>query len=253
MKRSRLLAIAGLVLLIGTGTLAEETSYIMTPEEMKTVWQESCAQMNTQFDMDITTLDQISPYFRHNSDLIITSLPMEGDLPYEQALENAKTVLTDKFDISAEEWEAMGVYPRLQDYVYLDNESEWEFYFTPVRDIDVTDTHPIPEGGEYLAVIGARTGETQKAVWYSGGLTEPILEEKAWEAALIRSEMSPEAFAEAFAPAVVHHYDRKLGVCLAFIYHRTADTPGGDNHVYQVLLDYRTGDVIEMEYTNGVG
>ena len=54
MKRSPLLIAAGLVLLCGTGSLAEETNCLMTREEMKAVWQESCARMNTQFEMEIT-------------------------------------------------------------------------------------------------------------------------------------------------------------------------------------------------------
>ena len=253
MKPSPLLIAAGLVLLCGTGSLAEESNFLMTREEMKAVWQESCARMNTQFEMEITMPEELSPYFRHGNDLIITSLPMEGDLPLEKALERAKTVLRDKFDIPSDELDAMGVYPRLQDYVYLEDESEWEFYFTPVRDTDVTVWHPLPDGGEYLAVIGARTGNVIKAVWYREGLAEQILEEKAWEAALMASEMSPQEFAETFAPAYVHHYDRQAGTCLAFVYHQTADQTGGDNHVYQVVLDCRTGDVVEMEYTNGVG
>ena len=250
MKKPLLCAAAGLLLLCSTGALADTPAYIMTREEMEAVYQRSHQRMNTSGWFDIITLDEL-PVDSHAQR--ITSLPMEGDLPYDEALRLAKTTLHDKYGVSMEELDAMGVYPRLLDYVQQDAQSEWEFFFTPVRDIDFRLKHELPVGGEYLAVLGARTGETLEVKWYSGGLAEQILEEIAWEAALLRSEMSPQAFAEAFAPAYVHHYDREKGVCLAFVYSRTADQPGGDNHVYQVLIDYRRGDVVGIEYTDGVG
>ena len=250
MKQFLLSLSAGLLLLCGTGALAEEPAYIMTREEMQAVYEQSHQRMNTSGWFDIVTLDEMPADSQARR---ITSLPMEGDLPFEEALTLAKTVLQDKFDIPADELDAMGVYPRLLDYVHTDEESEWEFFFTPVRDIDFRMKHALPDGGEYLAVIGARTGNVVDAVWYRGGLTEQILIEKAWEAALLRSEMNPQVFEDTFAPAYIHHYDRELGICLALIYHRTADQPGGDNHVFQVIIDYDTGRVIELEYTDGVG
>jgi len=250
MKKPLLCLTAGLLLLCGTGALADTPAYIMTREEMQAVYEQSHQRMNTTGWFDIVTLNELPADSLARR---ITSLPMEGDLPYDEALRLAKTILQDKFDIPAEELDAMGIYPRLLDYVHTDEESEWEFFFTPVRDIDFRMKHALPDGGEYLAVIGARTGNVINAVWYRGGLTEQVLEEKAWEAALIRSEMSPQEFAEAFAPAFVHHYDQELGICLALVYHNTADQPDGDSHVYQVVIDYRTGDVLGIEYTDGVG
>ena len=40
---------------------------------------------------------------------------------------------------------------------------------------------------------------------------------------------------------------------LTLLYARTADEPGGDATVYQVVQDVQTGRILRMERTNGVG
>ena len=82
----------------------------------------------------------------------------------------------------------MGVYPQLMDYVYMDSESEWEFYFTPLRDTDVMLDHDIPAEGEYRVVIGAQSGHVLSWHWYHNDkLTSTKLARLAEEAALAHS------------------------------------------------------------------
>lgn len=259
MKKILLSVSAGLLLLAGTGALAGEPAYLMTKDDMMAIYQQSFDRMNTTMDVDLITLDEVpeleKQYFRkRKEDLIISSLPMEGDKPYEDALWLAKNALMQHAGATEAELDAMGVYPQLMDYVYMDSESEWEFYFTPLRDTDVMLDHDIPAEGEYRVVIGAQSGHVLSWHWYHNDkLTSTKLARLAEEAALAHSGMDQEAFEAKFADGYVHHYNRSTTTCLALIYTHTVDQPGGDNHVYQVTLDYQTGEIVKLEYTEGVG
>ena len=71
------------------------------------------------------------------------------------------------------------------------------------------------------------------------------------EAALKASEMTAEDFAAYYQPAFVHHTWDDL--CKALVYAITVDQPEGDNHVYQITLNYKTGEVVSIDFTEGVG
>lgn len=302
-----------------------EGNYIMTEAEWAAVYQESFDQMNTTRDISVKTLDDLPAFEKEytqntgkerKEDLLFLSLPMEGDLPYEEALTIAKQALNSQFGTTEEDLAAMGVYPMFLDYIYMPNESEWEFYFTPRRDCDIDLDHEIPAGGEYRVVLGAQTGTIIDCFWYINDFfphhaqkawdagkqslvyewymkknffsmsaddqhhfyqllsdagyqpdeldivtSEQVLKEAsigeeklaaiAHQAALKASGMEEQAFNDYYAPAFVHHTWDDL--CLALVYAKTADQPDGDNHVYQVTLNYKTGEVVSVEYTNGVG
>lgn len=302
-----------------------EGNYIMTEAEWAAVYQESFDQMNTTRDISVKTLDDLPAFEKEytqntgkerKEDLLFLSLPMQGDLPYEEALTIAKQALSSQFGTTEEELAAMGVYPMFLDYIYMPNESEWEFYFTPRTGCDIDLDHDIPAGGEYRVVLGAQTGNIIDCFWYINDFF-PEYAQKAWDAgkqslvyewfgqknfyalsteeqyhfyqllagagyeldgypvmttqkmldensigreklcsmadqaALEASGMDEKAFRDYYAPAFVHHAWDDL--CLALVYTKTADQPDGDNHVYQITLNTQTGEVMSVEYTNGVG
>lgn len=253
----------GAAMLLMSGAQAAEPAYIMTREEMMAIYQQSFDRMNTTMEVNLMTLDELPAWekeytrnsgYERKDDLIISSLPMEGDKPYEDALWLAKNALIQHTGAIEAELDAMGVYPQLTDYVYMENESEWEFYFTPRRDTDILLDHEIPAGGEYRVVIGAQSGHVLSFHWYHNDkLTNGKLVNLAKEAAMAHANMDQEAFDSRFANGYLHHYNREDGTCLVLIYAHTADQPDGDNHVYQLTVDYRTGEIMKLEYTSGVG
>lgn len=261
MKKT-LLTVAAAVLLLGSAQAAEP-AYLMTKDDMMAICQQSFDRMNTTMDMNLMTLDELPAWEKEytqstgrerKDDLIISSLPMEGDLPYEDALWMARNALMQRTGATEAELDAMGVYPQLMDYVYMENESEWEFYFTPRTNTDIMLDHDIPAEGEYRVTIGAQSRCVLDWHWYSNDkLTNTKLARLAEEAALAHSGMDQETFENTFAPGFVHHYNRDTGTCLVLIYTHTADQMDGDNHVYQVILNYQTGETVKLEYTDGVG
>lgn len=263
MKKTMLIIAA--VLCLCTHACAQETApvYLMAKEDMLAIYQQSFDRMNTTMEVSLMTLDELPAWeeaytretgYERKEDLIISSLPMEGDKTYEEALRLAKSALEQFCGVAEETLDGMGVYPVLTDYVYMPDESEWEFYFTPRRDTDIMLDHDIPAEGEYRAIIGAQSGRVISCSWYHNNiLPNGKLAALAEEAALEASGMDAEAFADTYAPGQVHHYDQRTGTCLVLVYHKTADLPGGDSHVYQVIMDYQTGWIISMEYTDGVG
>ena len=259
MAKKLLCLAAALVMITGAAAQAAEPAYIMTREDMLAIYQQSFDRMNTTMEVEIITLDEVpeleKQYFRkRKDDLLISSLPMEGDKTYEDALWLARNALMQRTGVSEAELDAMGVYPRLIDYVYMPNESEWEFLFTPLRNADILQDHELPDGGVYRVVIGAQSGHTLDWHWNSReNVPSGRLIQLAQEAAMAHSGMDQEAFETKFADGTVHHYNRDTETCLVLIYTHTADQPDGDNHVYQVILNYRTGDIISLEYTEGVG
>lgn len=263
MAKKLLCLAAALVMITGAAAQTAEPAYIMTREDMLAIYQQSFDRMNTTMDVEIMTLDELPAWEKEytkntgrerKEDLLISSLPMEGDMNYEDALWMAKSVLMQRTGVTEAELDAMGVYPQLTDYVYMDNESEWEFYFTPRRDTDIMLDHDIPAEGEYRVAIGAQSGQVISFHWYSNiNFANGKLVNLAKEAALAHSGMDQEAFETRFADGYVHHYNRDTETCLVLIYTHTADQPGGDIHVYQVILNYRTGEIISLEYTEGVG
>lgn len=149
----------------------------MTVEEMQAIYQESFDKMNTTstYLPELKTMDDL-PAFEaeykkqtgrdRKEDLVFTSVPTENDMPYEVALAYAKALIADKYGTPESELDAMGVYPCFMDYVYLPDESEWEFYFTPRRDTDIDSDHAYDGPGEYRVSFTAQSGEVGLCNWY---------------------------------------------------------------------------------------
>ena len=170
--------------------LPAQAEYIMTEEEMTAIWQESFERMHTTGEMSLRTLEDLPAFeaeytaatgLERKEDLVFESLPMQGDMPYDEALGYARKLIIDKFGTPEEELDAMGVYPRLIDHIYTDRESEWEFYFTPRRDTDIHLDHDYESPGEYRVVFGARTGTVDYVNWYIDAFF-PDYARRTWEA-----------------------------------------------------------------------
>jgi len=69
------------------------------------------------------------------------------------------------------------------DYIYMDHESEWEFYFTPRRDTDVHLDHAYDAPGEYRVTFGAQTGTVSVCNWYIDAFF-PHYAQRTWDAGL---------------------------------------------------------------------
>ena len=187
MKKTTAMLLCLLLAGLCSGALGE---YIMTEEEMRAIWQESFDRMNTTGALDIRTLEDLPAFEQEYSartgrerkeDLVFESLPMEGDMPYDEALAYARRLILTKFGTPESELDEMGVYPRLVDYIYMDHESDWEFYFTPRRNTDVHLDHAYDAPGEYRVTFGAQTGTVAYVNWYIDGFF-PDYALRAWEA-----------------------------------------------------------------------
>jgi beta-lactamase regulating signal transducer with metallopeptidase domain len=193
-KRGLTMALGALLLTMAIGSsfaLAESRETTgwnaepMTAEEMVALWQDSFEKMGTtsslyytpdslvdQADLDAWLREFEKTYkeqtgLDRKDDLIVASTPGADDMPYDEALAHAKKMIMDKYGTPEEELDAMGVYPRLMDYAYQEDESEWEFYFTPICDIDIDmDRSDYPGPGEYRAHFTARSGEEVLCLWY---------------------------------------------------------------------------------------
>lgn len=162
----------------------------MTEEDLHAIYQDSFSRMNTRYDYDIMTSGELAAFeaeYTHSTgrerkeDLIISSLPGERDMPYEEALAYARQLIMDTFGTPESELDAMGVYPALWDYVYMDRENEWAFYFSSVRDADLMMDHPTPGPGEYRVEFGAETGDVLLCIWYIDDFW-PDYAQRAWDA-----------------------------------------------------------------------
>lgn len=153
--------------------LAQENDYIMTKEEMIAVWNASSGKMNTQSEWNdgIAGLEAYEAQVAASGgtlkeDMVISSLPREGDMPYEEALEFAYAQIIERFGTPREELEAMGVYPTFYEYPYMGKEPEWDIYITPRRDCDINLDHNYDAPGEYLVRFTAKSGELDFCNWY---------------------------------------------------------------------------------------
>lgn len=60
----------------------------------------------------------------------------------------------------------MGVYPQFYDAPYEEKASEWEFYFTPRKDVNIDEDHSYDAPGEYLIRVASPSGEVTDCFWY---------------------------------------------------------------------------------------
>ena len=85
--KKKWLTVAVAVLLLGSAQAADP-AYIMNREEMMAIYQQSFDRMNTTMEVNLMTLDELPAWekaytqntgYERKEDLIIASLPMEGD------------------------------------------------------------------------------------------------------------------------------------------------------------------------------
>lgn len=260
MLHAALLA-AALALAVPAALAQEWNATPMTEEEMRAVWQASFDRMGTTGTVDITSEEELRQLekdytartgLERKEDLVISSLPGAHDMPYEQALAFAKRALMEKYGVDEAELDAMGVYPRFIDYVYTEDESEWEFYFSSLTHMDIGLDHAIPAWGEYFVTFTAQSGEVLLCVQYQPTVSRDEARALARQAALAASKMTEAEFDAYYREGDVCCFEGEICYTV-LIYTKTADTPDGDNHVYQVRVDAESGEILSLEYTDGVG
>lgn len=183
-------------LLLGLACMGlARAEYIMTWEEMDAIYADSCERMRTTYDTEnlLTSRDFDLEAFEkeytaqtglaRKEDLLISSLPKEGDMSYDAALSYARELIFQTFGTPAAELDAMGVYPELIEFVYLDHQSEWAFYFTPRTDTEIMLDHEYDAPGEYRIHFGAQNGEVELCAWYIDDFW-PDYAQRTWDAGL---------------------------------------------------------------------
>lgn len=187
-KRGGILALAALVLTLGIGTsfvLAQTQEGLltepMTVEELIQVNEDSFAKMRTTSESIYDVVDNLGipenleayereyterTGYARKDDLVYSGVPGVGDLSYEAALAYARALIIEKYGTPVEELDAMGVYVRFIVYAYMDNESEWEFFFSPMRDADIDEGHTYDAPGEYRVSFTSPSKEVTLCNWY---------------------------------------------------------------------------------------
>ena len=171
-KRRLVVLVAVLILLLTAIALA--FTYV---DELRAVWDQSFHRMNTtgtynavpmeEFDLKgfeeqytaNTGLDQ-------KEDLVLSTIPEEGDLPYEKAYQIARAAIIAKFGTPEDELGEMGIYPSFIQGVYETDYSKWEFYFTPRKNVNIDEDHSYDPPGEYRVEIQSPSGEVTMCNWY---------------------------------------------------------------------------------------
>ena len=144
MKAKRILVTLLAAMLLTSSAAADGA---MTAQEMDAIWQSSLTRMNTE------------------SEYSYEDVPSAQDLSYEDALRIAREAIFSKYATPAEELDAMGVYPTFYSAEKWDKAS-WEFYFTPLRDANISMDHAPTGEGEYRVYIDSPSGEVTYCNWY---------------------------------------------------------------------------------------
>lgn len=169
------LATLALLLGLSASALAEKKQRgdAMTLSEMNAVYAESTKKMNTvahyRYDADFLKAYEADVQTRGESvkeDMVICSLPAEGELNYDDALAYAYDLIRFAFGTPQDELDQMGVYPTFYRYPYMDENPEWEFYITPRRDCNIGIDHIYPDSGEYRVTFDAVTKAPISCSWY---------------------------------------------------------------------------------------
>ena len=172
-KRLSIGLVLAIVLLLITA-VALAATFI---DELRSVWENSFSKMNTtgHFDavpMDEFDLNSFEAEYRentgldHKDDLVISTVPESNGLSYEQAYAIARAAIIEKFGTPEEELDAMGIYPTFIQGVYETDYSEWEFYFSPRKNVNIDEDHSYDAPGEYRVEIQSPSGEVTMCNWY---------------------------------------------------------------------------------------
>ena len=157
-----------LLFLSVTGALAASGAL----EELWEVWKASFDRMNTTGALNALDEEAYSQTVQEmagkKEDLIVSTVPREGDLSYDEALAIARRAIEEAFATPAEELDAMGVYPEFFVEPFEGEEpSRWYFYITPRTDVNIDEDHDYPAPGEYLVDVASPSGEVTMLVWHN--------------------------------------------------------------------------------------
>ena len=185
-KKLSLVPVAAIVLiLVLTGAaLAASGAF----DALKALWSDSFRRMNTTGAADPIDAADVPAYLEsfeeayegQKEDLVLSTVPGEGDLSLNDAVSIARNTIFEKFGTPADELDAMGVYPEFLKTPYLDLPDEWHFYFTPRTDVNIDEDCDYPAPGEYRVWITSPSGEVTDCFWYNDDFW-PDYARRTWE------------------------------------------------------------------------
>ena len=177
-----------LVIILALGVTGAAFAYTGAFEALQSLWQDSFRRMGTEGIMDAMDEPEAEAFLREfaeeygdQGDLIISTVPGEGDLGLEDALRIARSAILDTFGTPEAELDAMGVYPNFYKTPYRDEPPEWRFYFTPRTGENIDEDHFCPGPGEYRVYIQSPNGEVTFCHWYNDDFW-PEYALRAWNA-----------------------------------------------------------------------
>ena len=181
-KRVSVGLVLAIVLMLITVTALAATGAF---QKLWEVWQSSFQKMNTTGAVEIVEdFDHEAfeaEYGGVKEDLIISTIPRDEDLDYDRAYAIARQAIVDRFGTPENELDAMGVYPSFYESPYQDKPSEWIFYFSSRRDVNIDEDHHYDAPGEYQVWIESPSGEVTNCIWYLDAFF-PDYARRTWEA-----------------------------------------------------------------------
>lgn len=177
-----------LVIVLALGVTGAALAATGAFDALQSLWQDSFRRMHTEGVMDTMDAPEAEAFLREfaeeygdKEDLIISTVPGEGDLGLEEALAIARSAILDAFGTPEAELDAMGVYPSFYKTPYMDEPPEWRFYFTPRTGENIDDDHDYGAPGEYRVYIRSPKGEVTFCHWYNDDFW-PEYALRAWDA-----------------------------------------------------------------------
>ena len=172
--------------------LATATALVATGafDRLWEVWQDSFRRMNTTGAVDILDEKEYEAFKQENDgvkeDWVVSTVPRGKDLDYDTAYAIARQAIIDKFGTPEAELDAMGVYPNFWNTPYQEDgdqwyTNEWDFYITPLHDVEIDLDHTYDPPGEYRVQIASPSGEVTLCNWYLDAFF-PDYARRTWEA-----------------------------------------------------------------------
>ncbi len=182
-KGSFALILALVLTLISCAALAATGAF----DALIAMWQESFQRMNTTAQVDIVDESEIPAYLEkleseggRKEDVILSTVPGEGDLNLDDAVRIAKDTIMKKFGTPQTELNAMGIYPTFYKAPYQDSYLQWRIYFSPRTNVNLDDDHEYPAPGEYLVEITSPSGEVSDCFYYNDDFW-PDYAQRCWD------------------------------------------------------------------------
>lgn len=172
------------ILILTAGVALAETGAFNT---LIAMWEDSFRRMNTTAQVDIVDEPEVPAYLEQfevdggkKEDLILSTVPGEGDLCLDDAVLIAKDAVMKKFGTPQAELEAMGVYPTFYKTPYQAGYHQWRVYFSPRTNVNLDDDHEYPAPGEYLVEIDSPSGEVSDCFYYNDDFW-PEYAQRCWD------------------------------------------------------------------------